>query len=76
MVKSLSLPILSPQLTAAAGNYAYVNLRLLGEIDVAVAPGGRQHRPFFSTFYLFLHLPIFGTLAPLDLASKFLFFSA
>jgi hypothetical protein len=33
--------------------YAYVNLRLLGEIDVAVAPGGRQHRPFFATFYLF-----------------------
>jgi hypothetical protein len=49
------LLILSPQLTAAAGDYAYayVNLRLLGEIDVAVAPGGRQHRPFFSTFYLF-----------------------
>jgi hypothetical protein len=49
------LLILSPQLTAAAGDYAYayVNLRLLGEIDVAVAPGGRQHRAFFSTFYLF-----------------------
>jgi hypothetical protein len=53
-IKSLSLPISSPQLTAAAGNYAYVDLRLLGEIDVAVAPGGRQHHPFlFTLTYLF-----------------------
>jgi hypothetical protein len=76
-IKSLSLPMSSPQLTAAAGNYAYINLRLLGEIDVAVAPGGCQHRPFFFTLtYLSLHLLILGTLAPLDLASRFLLFSA
>ncbi len=77
IVTSLSLPISSPQLTATAGNYAYVNLRLLGGIDVDVAPGRRHHRPLsFTLTYLFFYLLVLGTLAPLGQASKFLFFSA
>jgi hypothetical protein len=68
------LQISSPQLTAAAGNYAYVNLRF-GLIDVAVAPGGRHHRR--SLFMLIsLHSYALGTLAPLGQAFKFSFFSA
>ncbi len=76
-VISLSLPISSPQLTAAAGNYAYVNLRLLGGIDVSVAPGRRHHCLFFftMTYCTFFHPLVLGTLAPLGQASKFLFFS-
>jgi hypothetical protein len=56
-VSSLFLPISSPQLTAAAaGNFTYVNLRSLGGIDVAVAPGRRHYRHslFTLTFFILL----------------------
>jgi hypothetical protein len=70
------LPILSPQLTAAAGNYVYVNSRLWEGQTSPWRPAADVISPFSPTL-TYLSTPTFGTLAPLGQASKFLsFFSA
>ncbi len=82
MVGSLLLPNSSPQLTAAAGNYAYVILRIwVGQTspwhsaDILI-PARVSLSAICSFTLTLLHLFTLGTLAPLGQASNFLFFSA
>jgi hypothetical protein len=65
------LPTSSSQLTAAAGNYAYANLRLWGVQTSPWRPAVDVISPYSLTLtYLSTHA--FGTLAPLGQASKFI----
>jgi hypothetical protein len=72
------LPILSPQLTTAAGNYAYANLWFWEGQTLPWRPAADVIIAFFShvDLLLFILSSCLGTLAPLGQASKFLFFSA